>query len=83
MNDNQHWDIAEQTLADLIRVSEQMGTLVAIDKQGQLSKDQQIELDSLSNSYNDLTLQRSESLCALADRGHDINTYLKKMKPKP
>lgn len=82
--DDELWRVVEDSLDNLKQVDRDMKVLIDKRKQGiQLSEVEQAELAALSNNYNDLVLLRTEALVELQERGHDIQSYIESVTPKP
>jgi predicted NUDIX family phosphoesterase len=68
------WAVVDQRLTQ--KQDTRLHELIALGKQGQLTADEQAEMESLIDLVDHQMLLRSEALLLLQQRGHDIDTYL-------
>lgn len=74
--DNELWAVVDQRLTQ--EQDTRLRELIALGKQGQLTTDEQAEMERLVDLVDHQMLLRSEALLLLQQRGHDINLYLHK-----
>ena len=72
--DEQLWAVVHQRLA--WPQDARLRELIALGKQGQLTTDEQAEMERLVDLVDHQMLLRSEALLLLQQRGHDTDTYL-------
>ena len=72
--DEQLWAVVHQRLA--WPQDARLRELIALGKQGQLTTDEQAEMERLVDLVDHQMLLRSEALLLLQQRGHDIDTFL-------
>jgi hypothetical protein len=72
--DDELWAVVDQRLTQ--KQDTRLRRLIALGKQGQLSVDEQAEMERLVHLVDHHMLLRSEALLLLQQRGHDIDTYL-------
>jgi hypothetical protein len=75
-SDEQLWAVVYQRLA--WPQAQQLHELSAKKKLGELTKDEQRELEDLLTANDHAMLLRSEALLLLKNRGYDIATYLQR-----
>lgn len=73
--DEQLWAVVHQRLA--WPQDARLRELIALGKQGQLTTDEQAEMERLVDLVDHQMLLRSEALLLLKRRGHDVETKLK------
>jgi len=73
--DEQLWAVVHQRLA--WPQDARLRELIALGKQGQLTMDEQAEMERLVDLVDHQMLLRSEALLLLKRRGHDVETKLK------
>ncbi|MFW5709597.1 MAG: hypothetical protein ACOCX5_05190 [Chloroflexota bacterium] len=73
--DEQLWAVVHQRLA--WPQDARLRELIALGKQGQLTTDEQAEMERLVDLVDHQMLLRSEALLLLKQRGHDVETKLK------
>ena len=74
--DDELWAVVDQRLTQ--KQDARLRELIALGKQGQLSADEQAEMEQLVDLVDHQMLLRSEALLLLQQRGHDIDLYLQK-----
>jgi hypothetical protein len=74
-SDEQLWAVIHQRLA--WPQDTRLRELIAMGKQGQLSDDEQVEMERLIDLVDHHMLLRSEALLLLQQRGHDVESRLK------
>jgi len=72
--DDELWAVVDQRLTQ--KQDTRLRRLIALGKQGQLSVDEQAEMEQLVDMVDHQMLLRSEALLLLQQRGHDIDTFL-------
>ena len=72
--DDELWAVVNQRLTQ--EQDTRLRELIALGKQGQLTMDEQAEMERLVDLVDHQMLLRSEALLLLQQRGHDIDTYL-------
>lgn len=73
--DEQLWAVVHQRLA--WPQDARLRELIALGKQGQLTADEQVEMERLVDLVDHQMLLRSEALLLLKRRGHDVEKKLK------
>jgi hypothetical protein len=79
-SDVQLWAIIEEPFA--AELDARMQTLNEISKRGQLTLEQQTELNSLAEQYAQYELLRAKTLVELKNRQFDIQAYLTRNVPR-
>jgi hypothetical protein len=72
--DDELWSVVDQRLTQ--EQDTRLRRLIALGKQGQLTADEQSEMEQLIDLVDHQMLLRSEALLLLQQRGHDIRQML-------
>lgn len=72
--DDELWAVVDERLTT--EQDTRLRQLIALGKQGQLSVDEQAEMEQLVDMVDHQMLLRSEALLLLQQRGRDIDAYL-------
>ena len=72
--DGELWSVVDQRLTQ--EQDTRLRRLIALGKQGQLTADEQSEMEQLIDLVDHQMLLRSEALLLLQQRGHDIRQML-------